>query len=426
MRGQGSLSGPDMISPDMGAGAPPVREVPLHTYTRWALTITVASAPLYVLRWHIGPLPTTLLENLIWITFALYAVDVWRRAVPPPSATPYDIPIAVLLFAGVIGVFVAPDHRGALGIFRAYLVEPIVLYYIANASLRTTRHIQVLLGGWAIGALLFSFIEVVTFLHALINGGLLPGHAAAAFDINPNQVALYLEPLIGLAAGFAAFGVGWPRWLAAGTVAVLLGAELATLSRGGLLTLLALAFALILTAPGVRVRLALLAATLLGVVTIPELPIIGPRVLHAVDPIAGTVYGRQRLWIATLRMLHDHPIFGAGLNAYQTVMAPYRLADSNLLPEQYPHSILLTEWSELGLLGLAAFAYILVNLMVRPWRAFSKALGFNRPLVWGLGAAFLMIAVHGIVDVPFWKNDLSVEFWALAALQVIAIRQPAA
>src|SRR5437667_343847 len=87
-------------------------------------SIGLAPAALYVLRWHIGPLPTTLLETMIWITLALYVFTLWRRRGPLPGRTPFDIPIALFLVAGVIGVIVPPDHRGALGIFRAYLVEP--------------------------------------------------------------------------------------------------------------------------------------------------------------------------------------------------------------------------------------------------------------------------------------------------------------
>jgi len=26
------------------------------------------------------------------------------------------------------------------------------------------------------------------------------------------------------------------------------------------------------------------------------------------------------------------------------------------------------------------------------------------------------MVVHGLVDVPYWKNDLSLEFWVLLAL----------
>ena len=102
-------------------------------------------------------------------------------------------------------------------------------------------------------------------------------------------------------------------------------------------------------------------------------------------------------------------------------MAPYRLADSNLVPEPYPHNIVLTSWTELGILGALAFVYVLFSLAVRPWFFWRRASGIYRPLLWGTGAAFVMVAVHGLVDSPYWKNDLILEFWMLAALQVIAI-----
>ena len=135
-----------------------------------------------------------------------------------------------------------------------------------------------------------------------------------------------------------------------------------------------------------------------------------------------TLYGRLHIWASTLRMLKDHPIFGAGINAYQTTMAPYRAADTYNVPEPYAHNIVLTTWSELGLLGLAAFMYMFIALIVRPWRALTKAVGLYRPVLWGVGTGFAMVAIHGIVDSPYWKNDLSLEFWILAALEVVALR----
>jgi hypothetical protein len=47
---------------------------------------------------------------------------------------------------------------------------------------------------------------------------------------------------------------------------------------------------------------------------------------------------------------------------------------------------------------------------------------FYRPALWGALAALVMWAVHGVVDSPYWKNDMSVEFWMLAALIIICIR----
>lgn len=384
--------------------------------------MTVAAAPLYVVRWHIGPLPTTVLENLIGVTVVLYLVTLLRHRTPAPGRTPYEIPIALLLLAGVIGTFVAPDHRGALGILRAYWLEPVALFYVGIAVMTTAAAIEVMLAAWSAGAILFCIVDLYVFAHAVVAHTLEPGHAAAAFDINPNSVAMYLEPLIGLAAGFALFALGRLRWLAIAALIFLIPAEIATLSRGGLLALAAIVVVAIVSVKQVRLRIGLLAGAVAATALVFLLPLTGARLAHALDPVSGTVFGRERIWAATLRMLRDHPIFGAGLNAYQTVMAPYRLADSNLVPEPYPHNILLTSWTELGLLGAIMFIYLLANLLIRPWLVLSKASGIYQPLLWGTAAAFAMIAVHGLVDSPYWQNDLSVEFWILAALQVTAIR----
>jgi O-antigen ligase len=78
-------------------------------------------------------------------------------------------------------------------------------------------------------------------------------------------------------------------------------------------------------------------------------------------------------------------------------------------------------WAELGLLGLAAFAVLLGMLLWRGWSGFSKAEGFAKALLWGTSAAFVAITVHGLVDTPYYGNDLSVEFWMLAALEMAAL-----
>ena len=44
-----------------------------------------------------------------------------------------------------------------------------------------------------------------------------------------------------------------------------------------------------------------------------------------------------------------------------------------------------------------------------------------KPLLWGTSAAFIAVSVHGMFDTPYFNNDLSVEFWFLAALEIAAI-----
>ena len=63
---------------------------------------TCALAPAYVIRWHIGPLPSTILEAAILATIAVFAVEAYRAKHPLEWRSPFTIPAAVFLVAGAI------------------------------------------------------------------------------------------------------------------------------------------------------------------------------------------------------------------------------------------------------------------------------------------------------------------------------------
>ncbi len=404
---------------NISATLKPVR-MDLLRLTRWSLTLTTAAMPLYVVRWHVGPLPTTLLENLVLLTVLLYLITVWRYRAPLPKRTPYDIPILVFLLAGVIGIFVAPDHRAALGIYRAFVLEPIAVFYVAIAVLRLAADLKPLLIAGAVSASMFSLAVIVVFAIALVGGHLNPSSAPGVFGINPNAVALYLEPIAAVAAGFTLFAASRKsRWIAVGVLAFVLPALACTLSRGALLAGAVLALVAVLSVRDLRLRLGLLGGAIVTGLALSRVPFVAARLAHQLDPHHSTFGLREAIWSVTLRMLRDHPLFGAGISGYQTVMKHYRTP--NLHPEPYAHNIFLTTWSELGLIGLAAFGVILFGLLWRAARSFASAPDLYRPLTWGMFGAWVVFIAHGLVDSPYWKNDLSLEFWILAALEVVAI-----
>ena len=376
--------------------------------------------PLYVVRWHVGPLPTTLLENLILVTALLYAITLWRRRGPLPKRTPYDIPILIFLMAGAVGIIVAPDHRAALGIYRAFLIEPVAMFYVATAVLRSAADLKPILIAGAISASLFSIAVIVNFTGVLAYGDLNPSDAPGVFGINPNAVALFLEPIAAVAAGFVLFGGSRNiRWIAVAVLAFVLPALACTLSRGAFMAGAVLAVVAVLSVRNLRLRLGLLGAAIVAGLALSQVPFVAARLAHQLDPHYSTLALREAIWSVTLRMLGDHPLFGAGINGYQTVMSHYRTR--NLHPEPYAHNIFLTTWSEVGLIGLVAFAAILFGLLWRAARTFNSAPDLYRPLLWGIFGAWVVFVVHGLVDSPYWKNDLSLEFWILAALEVVAI-----
>jgi O-antigen ligase len=392
-------------------------ETRLLQSARWALYGTVAGLPLYVVRWHYGPLPTTLLESLIIVTVLLYGVARWRDGMRRPSSTPYDVPIVLLLVAGAISVFVATDHRGALGLYRAYFIEPIAIYYVAADLLGAREHIQRFVVAFAAGSSAFAVLNLIVFLRALAAHNVHVGAAPNALYGDANYVAMYMEPPVAMAAGLLMLGgsAGWKRF--GGTWLLITGSALAVMfSKGSYLALATLVVVAVITVP--RWRIAIGVAVVAAVLVATQIPL----AMQRLATVASSIGGREQIFGATVNILRAHPIFGIGLGGYS-----YQFRGAT--PEIYPHDIWLTFWVELGILGVVAFALILFGLLWRGWRAWPLTDGLYRSVLWGVLGALVLWTVHGLVDSPYWKNDMSTEFWLLAAVQLVilrAVKRPAA
>jgi O-antigen ligase len=226
---------------------------------------------------------------------------------------------------------------------------------------------------------------------------------------------MYLEPPLAIAAGIVLFAdQRKDRLLALAWLAFLIPALTLTLSRGAYFAIAILALVAIATS---RARVALAAAGLVAVIALLQVPLIQRRLAGQFDlgDPQTTIRGRLSIFTDTFAMMRDHPIFGTGLGGYHYLFR-------GTIPEIYPHNMWLTFWVEVGLLGMVAFAVIFFGLMYRGWQAFAHADGFYRALLWGVSGSLVLWLAHGLVDSPYWKNDMSAEFWILAALELVAIR----
>jgi putative inorganic carbon (hco3(-)) transporter len=382
-----------------------------------ALGVTAAALPSYVVRWRVAFLPTTLLEVLIGLTAAAYVWTLWTERRRPAARTPHDIPIVLLLLAGIGGIIVAPDHTRALGIYRAYFVETIALFYIAVDLIRTPQELRrvILIAG--AGSCIFAIGQILTFVIALAHHAVHIDAGPAFLNTSSNQVALYLEPPFAFAIGFALYSKSSrERLVAVAIVALLLAALVLTLSRAGYLAIAILAVIAVLSVSERRVRLWAFAGGAVVLLLFLELPFISQRL----GTFAHSIQLRESIYNEALRMLSGRPVFGAGISGFPIRVAPFRPPGQEV--ELYPHNLWLTTWSELGVLGLIAFAAIFFGLLWRGVRALGRLEGIYKAVAWGAVGALVLYLVHGMFDSPYWKNDLSAEFWILAALGVIAIR----
>lgn len=165
---------------------------------------------------------------------------------------------------------------------------------------------------------------------------------------------------------------------------------------------------------------------------------------------------RKQQWRETWAMLTESPqrlILGAGLANYQVAVKPYHQEGIFFNEEKdpdfrrklilfsneykakhwrpvevylYPHNIFLNFWSELGLLGALLMTWIIIKFyylgfrqLFGNWKSKIENYGSNIKedhIIIALMSAMTAIVIHGAVDVPYFKNDLSVMFWTLIAL----------
>jgi O-antigen ligase len=401
--------------------------VRLYPLTVASAAIAAALAPAYVVRWHVGFYPTTALEAGILLTFGAFAFESIRNRELPAWRSPLTIPAALLLVAGAISIIVAPEWLPALGIYRAYFVEPIVFALVLVTVLRTYRQAQIVVLGAISGATVLAVVNSAITINAFSNHSFNPVLAPqlappVAIYAAANAIALYLVPLIALVAAMLLhekdrrFRLAWGIFVAVATLSVLL-----TFSRGGWVALAVVGVGVILSLRRRRLWLGALAAGMLLFLLVPG---VAQRI--EADLTFGpnqTLDGRIPLWDASLRMLAHRPILGAGISGFADRMKTDAVDYPNTLT--FPHNIVLNFWSETGLLGVVAFTAVFVVVVVVSWRGWRGGGGADwRPVHLGVLLAMVAILVHGLVDVPYFKNDLAFEFWLLAGLTLAGRRDP--
>jgi len=369
-------------------------------------------------RWHYGFYPTTLLEHAIGLTVLAFIVETWRARARVSWRSPFTIPVLLFLLAGAISVVAAPNRTMGLGLYRAYIIEPIAFAFVLVHCATTTKRALLVLAGFGVAAVVVGVANAVVVLEAL------RAHTYDVIQTPPvviyttaNALALFLGPLIAVAASLLMYSSDrLVRLVSGGFLVIAVSSMLLSFSRGGYLAVAAVAIGLALSHPR---RVWLLAGTLTVGVLVGLIPPVFHRISLEFQNTNGTTFfgraGRLELWSATLQMLRQHPLFGAGISGFAERIGPFWNANH---PERFidPHNIVLNFWVETGVLGLIAFAWILVVAFQVTWRGWNHADASWRPIELGVLLALVAFLIHGLVDVPYFKNDLSLEFWALVGL----------
>ena len=382
---------------------------------RVAFFVLVGLLPTYLIRFSLFGIPTTALETMFWILFVFWLLKREKRFV---DIAGWKIIILLWLAVSTLAIFISPDIKSALGIWKAYFVEPLMFFIMANDFLHAKEDRRLALKVLAGTAII---IGLTTIFQKFTSIGVPPpfNHPeefrATSFFGFPNAIGLFLAPLIPLFMGMLiTSGKRSARekylWLTA--IVLSLTAVVLAESEGAMVGIMAGLF--LMGVMFARTRWYTIALTTVAVVVLLIIPITRPIVLEKVtlEDWSGRV--RKEMWQETSTMLQDRPLFGAGLAGYPIVFAPYHKA-GHIEIFQYPHNIILNLWSELGFAGVLIFLAIIIQFFRKTFRA---GCNFRKEDPWfiALSASMIVLIVHGLVDVPYFKNDLSFLFWLIIAL----------
>ncbi len=451
---------------------------------RLAIILFIVFLPTYLVRFQVGPLPSTALELSFGALFLVWLVKYSRYDIKNIIAAVKKHKILFIAFclfflSSIASVLISDLLILSLGVWRAYFLEPMIFFLILigrgngesplgrGGRLKATGVGDVvecmatqaasptptppkrgiltasdLIWGLALSTVSISIYCIVQKFTGL--GIATPEWTAVAtrrvtaFFSSPNAVGLYLAPVLMLMTtviarkswrltkqsqntgsadsgivpianrGSSTAAVGTTSlWILAMTALAVL-AVIFTKSQG---TWIGLAAGLLVYLFFLNYKKTVAVVAVLGVILALLIPAMRQAILFKDQ--AGQ--NRLRLLGYTQIFLSKSPqnfILGTGLGEFfRKVQKPY-YNDKIMERLIFPHSIFINFWTETGLLGMLAITIILgyTFYLANKIRMTNKLVGA------GLLGMLTVLVVHGLVDVPYFKNDLAFLFWIIMAI----------
>ncbi|MEI8360750.1 MAG: O-antigen ligase family protein [bacterium] len=437
-----------------------------------AIQLTLFSLPAYLVRFNFGA-PLTMLEVMILLNFVIWFIKEWRGLLSGIKNRfgnnklivieyPFALEMMAILVISFLAVGVAHFSNEAMGIWKAYFFEPLLFLILLYNVFGKSKIDLVERLGLIIRPLGYSALAVgIIAAYQKLTGNFIANPLWAAEETRrvvsvfgyPNAVGLYVESIIFLSVGFmwTEFNKKDKALVTLQNCLLFLSAMFSVLaiafarSNGAALGLVA-GFSVMALIYSKKSRLVWLAAVSIVVLIVFGFGFKRDKALEylTLNDFSGQV--RRIGWSETVNMLKDHRwFFGAGLASFQKTVAPYHVPgfyynrdkdadfhrklvifDQNYRNKfwqpleiyMYPHNIFLNFWSELGLLGMLLFVWLIGKTLYVSTKMYyrMKSPETGRLILLATIGGLVAMTIHGLVDVPYFKNDLAVIFWLLIGI----------
>lgn len=392
---------------------------------KYVLGLTLLLAPTYVLRFKLLGLPTNVL--MLWLGFVLLIVashilltgrtEFFYKKV---QRIPLYIRIAIGLFflSGTVSLLVFGVSLEKFGQWIVLFLQPIALFFAANYILavwpKSKNFLMFSMYLFISACGIVALAQYITLfgLPREWMGNANEPKRALAFFAHPNAYALFITPILAFLLPNL-----W-QWISSKdklskyffVLAWLLGALglLLSLSRGGWLGLVFAGAFFVFTSGQLKLKKIAIVSTIAVALVVAVVPNFRYRILLPFHGEKSSV-ARFSLWNTGWSMVKDDPVLGKGLAGFSNNWDKYN-TDPNLEHYNFPHNIFLNFWVDTGLLGMLSF--FLLSLFI-VFRSLNKEI---REAYLPVALFAVAIIAHGLIDIPYLKNDLSVIFWLVLSL----------
>ena len=393
----------------------------------FGIYLVVFLIPSYIFSFKIWLVPTNFLEVLVGALFLVWLVGNFNK-IPEISRgllkSPFFPPI-FLIFLGVsVSTIFSVDIITSAGIWKGWFVLPLLFFIIVLSEIKNKKQVQKIILSLFFSGLWVSLISLFYFFsHNLTYDGRLK-----AFYESPNHLAMYLSPILILSLYlYFVFNKKIIKFLLFTAHCPLLIALYLTCSYGAWIGLAVSLFFLLVAVKYCQTSLdfskkrkniyCLFAIIFLVILSFFAFQANSQKFQEMLDLSYPSISSRVAIWQSAWEITKNHPLNGIGPGLFQKYYLEYQ-SIFELYPEwavPQPHNIFLAFWLQTGLIGLIGLIWLLFKF----FRTGLKSLFIiHDSLSIILMAAMICVLTHGLIDTPYWKNDLSVVFWLIVVMAI--------
>jgi O-antigen ligase len=137
----------------------------------------------------------------------------------------------------------------------------------------------------------------------------------------------------------------------------------------------------------------------------------------------GVSNGRAHFWSIALKIFLEHPILGAGLEAFGVAFTKHDTWNGLFRVEQ-AHNEYLQTLADAGIVGFACVVAFIYLLFKKGLRTIASARGFRRDAAIGALAGCFGILIHSFFDFPLRTPSNAFFFLMLCAIATVPVQSP--